>query len=231
MLPRTAERDLSDEVQHYFDEAVREGVAAGLSRDDARRAARLDLGSQTSVRERVRESGWENVIGTVVADLRYAVRRLRHAPAFAAVTHRDPRARDWRDDGNLQRGQPDSVRAASLPGRQVPDRDLVRRRRRRAGPIRHSASYREVAQRSRLLRDVAVMKSWQPTLTGPDQPERLEGQRVSASYFRVLGVGPAFGRDLDVADDRLNGPARGRHQRRALAPPVRWRSGPSSDVS
>ena len=67
-------------------------------------------------------------------------------------------------------------------------------------------TYREVAQRSRLLRDVAVMKSWQPTLTGPDQPERLEGQRVSASYFRVLGVGPAFGRDLDVADDRLNGP-------------------------
>ena len=64
MLPRAAERDLNDEVQHYFDEAVREGVAAGLSPDDARRAARLDLGSQTSVRERVRESGWENVIGT-----------------------------------------------------------------------------------------------------------------------------------------------------------------------
>ena len=50
------------------------------------------------------------------------------------------------------------------------------------------------------------MKPWQPTLTGADQPERLEGQRVSASYFRVLGVAPAFGRDFDAADDRLNGP-------------------------
>ena len=71
---------------------------------------------------------------------------------------------------------------------------------------RPSAPIARCAQRSRSLRDVAVMKPWQPTLTGADQPERLEGQRVSASYFRVLGVGPAVGRDFDAADDRLNGP-------------------------
>ena len=54
--------------------------------EEARRVARLAFGSQTSVRERVRESGWENVIGTLLADLRYACRRLRRAPAFAAIS-------------------------------------------------------------------------------------------------------------------------------------------------
>ena len=38
------------------------------------------------------------------------------------------------------------------------------------------------------------------------QPERLEGQRVSASYFQVLGVPPLLGRIFEPADDRANGP-------------------------
>jgi putative ABC transport system permease protein len=50
------------------------------------------------------------------------------------------------------------------------------------------------------------MKTWQPTIIGGDQPERLDGQRVSASYFRVLGVSPAMGRDFLESDDQLNGP-------------------------
>jgi len=67
-------------------------------------------------------------------------------------------------------------------------------------------TYRELAERNRSFDDVAVMKPWQPTLTGADQPERFDGQRVSASYFRSLGVLPALGRDFQSADDVLNGP-------------------------
>ena len=67
-------------------------------------------------------------------------------------------------------------------------------------------TYRELAQRSRSFESLAVMKAWQPTLTGRAEPERLEGQRVSAGYFRVLGAPPAIGRDFDSSDDRPNGP-------------------------
>jgi putative ABC transport system permease protein len=34
----------------------------------------------------------------------------------------------------------------------------------------------------------------------------LTGQRVSAGYFRALGVRPTLGRDFDASDDRPNGP-------------------------
>ena len=67
-------------------------------------------------------------------------------------------------------------------------------------------TYRELAERNSSFEAIAVMKSWQPTLTGPAEPERLNGQRVSAGYLRVLGVPPALGRDFDSSDDRLNGP-------------------------
>ena len=66
-------------------------------------------------------------------------------------------------------------------------------------------SYREVARRSRSFESFAVMKAWRPTLTGPAEPERLDGQRVSAGYFRVLGAPPAIGRDFDSSDDNPNG--------------------------
>src|SRR5215510_46924 len=67
-------------------------------------------------------------------------------------------------------------------------------------------TYREVAQRSHSFDALAVMKTWQPVITGTDQPERLVGQRVSASYLQTLGVRPALGRDFDSSDDRLHGP-------------------------
>jgi putative ABC transport system permease protein len=67
-------------------------------------------------------------------------------------------------------------------------------------------TYRELVERSRSFDAVAVMRPWQPTITGPAGPERPDGQRVSASYFQVLGVPPALGRDFDSSDDRLNGP-------------------------
>jgi putative ABC transport system permease protein len=67
-------------------------------------------------------------------------------------------------------------------------------------------TYREVAERSHSFEALAVMKPWQPTLSGGYQPERLDGQRVSAAYFRVLGVPLALGRDFQPSDDVLNGP-------------------------
>jgi predicted permease len=67
-------------------------------------------------------------------------------------------------------------------------------------------TYRELAERNRSFDTIAVMKPWQPTFTGADQPERVDGQRVSGSYFRLLGVAPALGRDFQAADDILHGP-------------------------
>ncbi len=68
-------------------------------------------------------------------------------------------------------------------------------------------TYREVAERSRSFESLAVMKPWQPTLLGNDVPERIEGQRVSADYFRVLGTSPSLGRSFLPVDDNSYGPA------------------------
>jgi predicted permease len=67
-------------------------------------------------------------------------------------------------------------------------------------------TYRELVQRSRDFSAIAVFKSWQPALAGLGDPERLEGQHVSASYFQVLGVSPVLGSNFNSSDDQPNGP-------------------------
>src|SRR5258706_16185119 len=80
------DQEITDEAQHSLEQATAANVARGLSPDEARRAARIELGNATAVREQVRDYGWENVIATFFADLRYAPRRPPSNPRFAAVS-------------------------------------------------------------------------------------------------------------------------------------------------
>ena len=67
-------------------------------------------------------------------------------------------------------------------------------------------TYRELAERNRSFDSVAATEAWRPAMTGPAQPERLDGQSVSAGYLRVLGIQPALGRDFQASDDQFKGP-------------------------
>ena len=79
------ERELDAELREYFDTAVDRRMSAGMSRAEAERAARVDMGSLEALKDHVRDAGWESRIGTVLQDLRYAVRMVRRAPGLAVV--------------------------------------------------------------------------------------------------------------------------------------------------
>jgi putative ABC transport system permease protein len=64
------------------------------------------------------------------------------------------------------------------------------------------ATYRDLREQSKTLQWVAAVRDWQPTLIGAGDASRLPGMRVSADFFRLLGVSPALGRDFSEEDDR-----------------------------
>ncbi len=199
------DREIADEVQHYLDLTTEAHRARGLSAADALRAARLELGSATAVREQVRSHGWENAVDTAAADLRYAARRLRAAPGFTVVAVLTLGIGIGATAAIFSAVKPILFEPLPYPaaGRLTMIWEAGRDGARLAGTF---GSYRTLEERSRSFDALAVMKGWQPTVNGGDRPERLDGQAVSASYFRTLGVSLARGGDFQSADDRPGGP-------------------------
>ncbi|MEP6492112.1 MAG: ABC transporter permease [bacterium] len=202
---RAAELDVHDEVQDYLERSVAAHVARGVSPTNARRAAQIELGNTTVTREHVRAYGWENLIGTLLTDLRYAARRLRSSPGFAAVSVITLALGIGASTAIFSAVNPILFEPLPYPD---PSRiTMVSDIASDGGPMAVTfGTYREIVQRSRSFAHAAAFGAWQPTMIGDAEPERLTGQRVTADYFRVLGVRPILGRDMQASDDRVDGP-------------------------
>jgi len=201
---RDVDHDITDEVRSYLEHATAAHMARGLSAEDARRAAQLEIGNITVVSEQVRSFGWENVVEALIADLRYGIRWLRGNPGFTTVSAIAIA---------LGIGATTAIFSAVYPilfdplpypdpGRVVALRYLLLDGR---PTLQTFGTFRELTTRSHAFTAAAVVKPWQPTMTGPSEPQRFDGQRVSAEYFSVVGVRPAIGRSFDAAEDRPGG--------------------------
>jgi putative ABC transport system permease protein len=200
-----ADHDIADEVAHYVELSAAEHQRRGLSPEAARRAARLELGNPTVAREQVRGYGWENAVDAFLADLRYAARRLRGNPGFTAVSVLTLALGIGATTAIFSAVNP--ILLESLPYPRADRLVMISDRASDGSPRAPTfGTFNELRVRSRSFRSLAAADQWKPSLTGTDEPERLHGQRVSASYFRVLGVAPAVGRDFSDDEDHIGGP-------------------------
>jgi putative ABC transport system permease protein len=204
--PAAADEDVDREVQHYFDETMAAFEAQGLSPDEARRAARRELGAPVAVREEVRGHGWETIVSTTFADVRFAARQLRRTPGFALAFIVTVALGIGASTAIYSAIKPTLLEPLSYPDphRIVTIWDRLPDGRRLEVTF---GTYREVVDRCQSCEALTVTRSWQPTLTGLEQPERLVGQLVTADYFRVFGVQPAPGNLFQPDDDRPRGRA------------------------
>jgi len=79
------EREMDEELRGYLDAAVNEKMRRGMSREEAMRAARIEMGSAEALKEQVRDVGWETSLESFLQDVRYGLRTLRKNPSFTSV--------------------------------------------------------------------------------------------------------------------------------------------------
>ncbi len=203
---KRANEEIAAEVHQYLEDATAAGMARGLSFDDARRAARQELGSITSVHEQVRSYGWENAVRTLFFDLRYAARQLRHHPGFTIVSVVTLALGIGASTAIFSAVNPILFSPLPYPH---PNRILMIWNSFQGARSELSfGTFYELSRRNRSFEAMTMFEPWQPTMTGDRLPERLEGQSVSSGFLRVLGVAPRLGRDFLSSEEGSLAPRR-----------------------
>ena len=201
----SADLELADELHHYVEQSAAERVSRGSSGANAHRDALLEIGNMTVAREQVRSYGWENVVGSVLGDLHYALRRLRQAPAFTVAAVLTLALGIGASTAIFSAVNP--IFFAALPYPDARRLVMISDRTAQGEPLDLTfGSYLEIARRSHSFAHMAPINAWHPAMIGTGTPERLTGQRVGADFFRTLGVTPAMGRDFRAEDDVPRGP-------------------------
>jgi putative ABC transport system permease protein len=195
--------DLDRELHSDLELEEEEQRERGLSADEARSAAHRAFGNTTLIKEQTREAWGVVSFETFLQDLRYGVRQLWRSPGFAITA---VLTLAIGIGANLAIfGIIDTVllRPLAYP---EPDR-IVQLEKVAPAASSYSASIPLFLVWSRhydVLQSIAAY-SVLPTgfnLAQRDQAERVPGLRVSADFFRVLGVEPRLGRNFSPDDDR-----------------------------
>lgn len=201
---RRVEDELDEELNHFFDAAVERQMAAGLSRDEAVRAVRVETGSVAAIKDRVRDVAINARLESVWRDVRHAARLLRFSPGFSAAAI-VPLA--------LGIGAAVTVysTAYGILLRPLPVQDertvaigYHHRGVATDGPLSYPRYL--VWRDSGAFADLAAMTGTRLDLTEDGLTEQVRGAGVTRNFFSLLGVRPAHGRLLNTADAETRAP-------------------------
>ena len=187
------ERFLSDDVSDH--------VVGDLVEQQAK--GRLWLLRETLValvRLRASRKQGDHMVETFVGDMRLGARMLRRAPAFTVTAVLTLGLSIGATAAIFSVINPVLLRPLPYPN---PDRIAFVWERNRDG-TRDNVGFqtiKDIGDRAKTIDKWAAVGNWSPTI-GDAEPEVVSGDRVSWTYFRVLGVSPAIGRDFLEEEDQ-----------------------------
>lgn len=191
------EQELQSHVQLRADALER----GGLKRAEAERRARIEFGSHARFKEECREAMAGNAVDQAIQDVRFTFRALRKAPGFSLVAVI-----------TLALGIGATVATFSVVNTVLlrpfafnhPEKLLWIYSQRSDNPRTNFSlpEYCDYRDQATSFDGLAGVASFNPSFVDSGPPERVQGVRMSASAFAMLGVRPLLGRTLIAEDDR-----------------------------
>jgi predicted permease len=221
------ERELDEELRYHIELRTEENIARGMTPEEARRAARIQLGGVEQVKEQVRAVRAGAWIGTVMQDARFGLRMLRKNPGFTAVVVLTLALGIGANTAIFS--LLDAVLLRPLPVRNPQGLVILKWHAHRGPRFDEYSSFGDCnddkegrnieswsCSYSSPMFDVIHAKAGvfdgvfafagpaNVRLTGNGPASMADAEIVSGDYFSVLGVRPAFGRTIEPRDDDVS---------------------------
>ncbi len=198
---RRLEDELDGEIRAHLELAERENIAAGMTPEEACRAARRNFGGIEQMKEEHREQRGMPWMETLLRDLRYGLAALLRDPGFAAIAI-----------GVLALGTGantavfslvDAVLLQPLP---FPNPERIVRVWEAPRPgVTNSTStldFLDWKQLATSFEALAAEQSISVALTGEGEPARMSGRAVTSDYFKVFIPEVQLGRTFTPQEDQ-----------------------------
>jgi putative ABC transport system permease protein len=203
---RASDLQMDSELRFHLDELVEANIAAGMSREDARRRAILEFGGQEQVKEDLRDVYRIRVIETAVANLKSAVRFVRKSPTFSATIILTLALGIGANSAVFS--AIDAILLRPLP---FPNGDQLMRLEQHnlkvASPQTFVAPTRleDWNRMNSTFQAVTGYYTENASETSGVLPERSTRAWVSPRFFQVWGIAPALGRDFNPEEETSGG--------------------------
>src|SRR5215472_12927424 len=193
----SVDAELSEELRFHLERESAKNEAAGMPKEQARRAALVEFGGTEKFKEECRDARRVNLLQDFAQDVRYGLRMLRKNPGFTTMSTLTLALGIGANSAIFS-----VVNAALLRPLPYlePDRLLaISQTDRTTGATGVPVSFTKfsaISEQSKTLESVATVYYTSSSLVSDREPEVLNAARVSADFFRVLGVPIARGRSF-----------------------------------
>jgi putative ABC transport system permease protein len=196
------ERELCEELHFHLKEEEEERERDGLTKDEARWAARRELGNLTMLQETTRAAwGWA-ALERFARDAAFGLRQVRRNPTFSGIAI----ATLALGTGGITTifSAFDAVLIRPLPytaaGRLVMISDDMTGDG-LSGQAPAPAEFLEWRRHNAVFTDVAATQPGEATLSGDAAAEQVAARKATANLWSVLGVTPLMGRVFTEEED------------------------------
>lgn len=199
------DQELDEELQDHVTRKTEEYVAQGLTTEDARRQALLEMGGMEKRKEECRDTRHVSFIQDLLQDLRYGSRVLRKSPGFAVVAVLTLALGIGANTAIFS--VVDAVLLKPLRLENPGALAIVWERLPKYGVERNTVApwnFLEWQDQNQVFSGLSAFLDQGVNLTGAGQPEQVSVEKVSANFFSVLGVRPMLGRAF-AADENEEG--------------------------
>ena len=193
--------DLDEEMAFHREQAEREFVAAGMTREAARYAAMRQFGNATRLREKSHEEvGFR--MEMVIQDLRFALRQLRKNPGFSLTAILILALGIGASVAIFAFVDAALIKPLPYP---EPTRLVALNTSTQLFP-RNNLSYLDFVDWMRMntvFSSMDIYDARRYEFATPSGAESVHGMQVSAGFFRTLGIRPVLGRDFLPGEDAV----------------------------